>query len=178
MSRVGRQQIAIPSGVEVNLAGNTVSAKGPKGELSMAVSDSFEVRVEEGYVRLLCKNDAPELKASHGLNRSLVANMIEGVSKGYCKELDIEGVGFRAAVQGKKVVFSLGFSSPVELAIPDGVDISVADNVKVVLTGADKQLVGDVAARIRSLCPAEPYKGKGIRYRDEHVRRKVGKTVA
>lgn len=178
MSRIGRQDIAVPQAVQVNLAGNVVSVKGPKGELSMDVPDAFEVQVEDRCVRLLCRHDAPELKALHGLNRMLIANMIEGVSKGYTKELEIEGVGFKAAVQGGKVVFSLGFSAPVELMIPERINIKVVDGVNVVLTSPDKQLIGDVAARIRSLCPAEPYKSKGIRYKGEHIRRKVGKTVA
>jgi len=178
MSRIGQKEIEVPSGVEVNLSGNVLSVKGPKGDLSMTVHDQIEVRVEGSCVYVTRKNDAPKLKALHGLNRSLIANMIEGASKGYVRELEIQGVGFKAAVQDKKAIFALGFSSPFELAIPDGVGMEVHNNVNVVISSADKQMVGDFAARVKSLYPAEPYKGKGIRFKGESVRRKVGKTVA
>jgi large subunit ribosomal protein L6 len=178
MSRVGQKPIAIPAGVQVALSGAVLSAKGPKGTLERTIPEVFEVRVDKGQVSIQPKTNAEGVSALHGLNRRLIANMVDGVAKGYLKELEIQGVGFKASVQGRKAVFMLGYSSPVELDVPQGIEIKVADNVNVSVSGADKQLVGDVAARIRSLYPAEPYKGKGVRYKGEYVRRKVGKTVA
>ena len=179
MSRVGKQPIAIPPGVEVKMTGSVLSVKGPKGVLTLAIPGDLQAKVEAGKLLLsIDRPDDPKLGAWHGLFRSLAANMVEGVVKGYAKELEIQGVGFKAAVQGKKMVFSLGFAKPVEKTIPDGVDVKVTENVKLLVSGPDKQRVGDLAASIKALFPAEPYKGKGIRFKGEHVRRKVGKTVA
>ncbi len=157
------------------MAGSVLSVKGPKGALTLVIPGSLQVKVEAGQLSL---SAGPEFGAQHGLFRSLAANIIEGVVKGYVKELEIQGVGFKAVVQGRKIIFSLGFANPVERIIPDGVDVKVTENVKLVVSGIDKQRVGDFAASIKALFPAEPYKGKGIRFKDEHVRRKVGKTVA
>ncbi len=178
MSRVGQIPIPIPAGVEVKLNGKILSVKGPKGTLTREIPDVFEIRLEPGLVAIKPKALDPELSPLHGLNRRLIANMLEGVTKGFTKELEIQGVGFKGAVQGRKAVFMLGYSSPVEMDIPAGIELKVAENVNIVVSGLDKQCVGDFAARIRSYYPAEPYKGKGIRYKGEYIKRKVGKTVA
>lgn len=178
MSRVGQKPIAIPAGIEVKLNGTTVSVKGPKGALTWDVPETFDVRMENGQVTIKPKSDDPVFSPLHGLNRRLIANMVEGVAKGFVKELEIQGVGFKCAVQGRKAVFMLGYSSPVEINIPEGIELKVGENVNVTISGPDKQKVGDFAARIRSFYPAEPYKGKGVRYKGEYVKRKVGKTVA
>ncbi len=178
MSRTGQKPIDIPDGVTVNVQGPDISVKGRLGELSMAVHDPIAASVDNGKVVVTRQNDTKTGKSLHGLTRSLIANMIEGVAKGFSKQLEIQGVGFKAAVQGQKLVVMLGFSSPVEYTVPEGVTVAVEGATKVVVSGTDKQKVGDTAARIRSFFPAEPYKGKGIRYKGEHVRRKVGKTVA
>ncbi len=178
MSRVGQKPIPIPAGVEVKLNGTILSVKGPKGALTRDVPEAFEIRMEPGMVAIKPKSEDPGLSPLHGLNRRLIANMVEGVVKGFTKELEIQGVGFKGAVQGRKAVFMLGYSAPVELVIPVGVEIKITENVNIVVSGPDKQCVGDFAARIRSYYPAEPYKGKGIRYKGEHIKRKVGKTVA
>ena len=167
MSRIGKQPITIPAGVTVTVAnGNEVTVKGPKGELSRSLQKGITVAVSRAQ------------KSYHGLSRTLIKNMIEGVTQGYTKELVIEGTGFKAAVQGRKAVLTLGFASPKEYLIPDGCTVTVTADVNVKVEGIDKQVVGEAAARIRSYYPAEPYKGKGIRYKDEKIRRKEGKTVA
>lgn len=176
MSRIGENPIDVPAGVTVTVEGSHVTAKGAKGELALELPEGIGGRVDEHTVALSRSNDAQ--KAFHGLARSLVANMIEGVHNGFTKALEIQGVGFRAAVQGSTLSLSLGFASPVEYTIPDTVTVAVNNNTEVVVSGADKQQVGQVAARIRSFYPAEPYKGKGVRYKGEYVRRKEGKTVA
>ncbi|MFH1968934.1 MAG: 50S ribosomal protein L6 [Verrucomicrobiota bacterium] len=178
MSRLGKKPIPIPTGVEVKLNGKILSVQGSKGKLTREIPDVFEIRLEPGLVAIKPKALDPELSPLHGLNRRLIANMVEGVTKGFTKELEIQGVGFKGAVQGRKAVFMLGYSSPVELNIPAGIELKVAENVNIVVSGPDKQCVGDFAARIRSYYPAEPYKGKGIRYKGEYIKRKVGKTVA
>lgn len=178
MSRVGKQPIAIPPGVEVKLNGAALSVKGPKGSLTFTVPAGFQARVESGLVSVAPVAPDPELDPRHGLYRSLIANMVEGVSKGYVKELEIQGVGFKAALQGRKLSFSLGFAKPVVMEMPAGVDVKVNENVNLVISGPDKQQVGNLAAGIKALFPAEPYKGKGIRFKGEYVRRKAGKTVA
>jgi large subunit ribosomal protein L6 len=178
MSRVGCQPIVIPAGVEAKMTGAVLAVKGPKGALTFAVPAEFQVKLESGKLELALSRPAAELGARHGLYRSLIANMVRGVTQGYAKELEIQGVGFKAAVQGRKMLFSLGFAKPVEKTIPEGVDVKVTENVNLVVSGPDKQKVGDLAAAIKAIFPAEPYKGKGIRFRGEHVRRKVGKTVA
>jgi len=178
MSRVGQKPIPIPAGVDVKLNGRILSVKGPTGTLTREIPEVFEIRMEPGSVAIKPKASDLDLSPLHGLNRRLIANMVEGVVKVFVKELEIQGVGFKAAVQGRKVVLMLGYSRPVELNVPAGIEIKVTENVNIVISGPDKQGVGDFAARVRSYYPAEPYKGKGIRYKGEYIKRKVGKTVA
>lgn len=180
MSRIGRKPVALPNGVEVSLKGTSVHVKGPKGELKYALLPEVTIVVEAGNVTITRKNDSDAARARHGLTRSLVANMVKGVSEGYEKKLEIIGVGFKAAVKGKTLQLQLGYSHPIDFAIPAGIEITQDEKNKNLLTikGVDKQLVGQVAAEIRGLRPPEPYKGKGIRYSDEQVRRKVGKAAA
>lgn len=178
MSRIGEQPVEVPAGVTVSVAGATVSVKGANGDLSLELPGKIQAEASDGKVVLSRPDDSRESKSTHGLARSLVANMVEGVSKGFSKKLEIEGVGFKAAIQGQALTMMLGFSSPVEYTVPEGVTVTVDGGTKVLVASADKQKVGDCAARIKSFFPVEPYKGKGIRYSDEHVRRKVGKTVA
>jgi large subunit ribosomal protein L6 len=177
MSRIGKKPVAVPNGVAVTVSGSRVSAKGPKGELSLALPAPVEAVVKDGFVNVTCADDTAGGSSLHGLARSLVANMLTGVAKGYSIELELQGVGFRAAVQGSKLTLTIGYSSPVEFMAPEGITITVKESI-ITVSGPDKQRVGDTAARIRSFYPPEPYKGKGIRYKDEHVRRKTGKTVA
>ena len=178
MSRIGEKPIDIPSGVTLTVDGSLVVVSGSKGELRREVPSCLSAAVEGNEARVARCDDTKTSRSLHGLFRSLIANMVEGVDKGFRKDLEIQGVGFRAAAEGQKVVMTLGFASPVEYTVPDGVTVVSTKGTDVVVTGADKQQVGDVAARIWSFFPAEPYKGKGIRYKGEHVRRKVGKTVA
>ena len=178
MSRIGQKKITIPNGIDVNLTGNVLSVNGPKDQLSMTIHDQLDVRIETPHIYVTRKDDSQKSRALHGLDRSLIANMIQGVSSGYIKEMEIQGVGFKASVQGRNASFSIGFSNPLELMIPDGVDMKVKDNVNILISGADKQKVSNFAARVKSLSPVEPYKGKGIRFKGEIVKRKVGKTVA
>jgi len=178
MSRVGKKPIELPGGVTVAVEGRAVKAKGPLGELEMVVVDGMSVSVDDGTVSVDRQDETRESRSLHGLTRSLIANMVEGVSKGYTRQLRIEGVGFRAAVQGRNLSLSLGFASPKIYAIPEGVTINEQGGTQITVSGMDKQMVGEAAARIRSYFPVEPYKGKGIRYADEVVRRKVGKTVS
>lgn len=177
MSRIGKKPVAIPKGVTVQVNGLTVSAKGPKGELAVALPQGIKAEAKDGAVVVSCVEDTAEGRSRHGLIRSLIANMVVGVEKGYTIDLELQGVGFRAAVQGSKLTMNLGYSSPVVFEAPKGITVSVKESV-ITVSGSDKQLVGDVAARIRSFYPPEPYKGKGVRYKGEHVRRKAGKTVA
>jgi len=169
--------VTVPAGVTVKVEGRQVEAQGPQGTLRLTLPPLVDATVRDGAVWLTCAEASAEGRRYHGLARNLVANMVTGVATGYSKELELQGVGFRAAVQGGKLTLTLGFSSPVEYVAPPGVVVQVRENI-IRVSGPDKQLVGDAAARIRSFCPPEPYKGKGIRYRDEHVRRKAGKTVA
>jgi large subunit ribosomal protein L6 len=177
VSRVGKRPVAIPDGVTVALNGDVLSAKGAKGEMTVDVPSPITVAVESNEVLVARPDDTKNCKSLHGLCRSLIANMVLGVSKGWSKDLEIQGVGFRADLQGSKLVLLLGYSSPIEFQKPDTVDLGINGSV-ITVSGTDKQQVGSVAARIRSFYPPEPYKGKGIRYRGEHVRRKAGKTVA
>lgn len=176
MSRIGEMPISVPSGVTITVDGSQITTKGGKGELSLELPEGISAAVEGDTLNVSRADDSQ--KAFHGLARSLVSNMIEGVSNGYSKELEIQGVGFRAALQGSTLSLSLGFASPIEFAVPDTVTVTVNNNTAIVVAGPDKQQVGEVAARIRSFYPAEPYKGKGVRYKGERVRRKEGKTVA
>lgn len=178
MSRIGIQPIAVPAGVTVTVSGQTVAVKGPLGEDAFTLPTLISAQVDENQVVVSRENDSRECKAFHGLSRSLVANMVEGVSTGFKKQLEIEGVGFRAQIQGQKVSLSLGFAYPKVYNVPDGVTVTEEGGTKLTVSGVNKQAVGEVAARLRAYFPAEPYKGKGIKYADEDIRRKVGKTVA
>jgi large subunit ribosomal protein L6 len=177
MSRIGLNPIEIPEGVEVKVDGNVVSVKGPKGELSRKLPENMKVVVEEKSVIVERPNNSKESRSLHGTSRSLINNMIEGVSKGFQKTLEITGVGYRAQKQGNKVVVNAGFSHPVELEPIDGIELEVPQNTTIIVKGIDKELVGAIASNIRSIRPPEPYKGKGIRYQGEYVRRKEGKTA-
>ena len=177
MSRIGKQPIAIPPKVKVAVNGQKVSVEGPKGKLSMDLHRRTSLKVEGDKVVVSRQGDDAEAKAMHGLSRALVNNMVKGVSEGFVKRLGIQGVGFKAAVQGKSVNLSLGYSHPLTYPIPDQVKVTVEENTKLTIEGPDKQVVGRVAAEIRAYYPPEPYKGKGVRYDDEHVVRKEGKTV-
>ena len=176
MSRIGRLPVAIPAGVTVTIAeNNKVTVKGPKGELTREFVPEMTIEEKEGHIVVTRPNDLKRNKALHGLTRSLINNMVTGVSNGYEKTLETNGVGYRAAKQGKKLVLTLGYSHPVEMEDPDGVETTVDGN-KIVVKGIDKEKVGQYAAEIREKRKPEPYKGKGIKYSDEVIRRKVGKT--
>lgn len=177
MSRLGKKPVPIPPGVTVTVSGSSISVKGPKGELSQTFPDCITMTVDGSQVQVQRTREDDQAKAMHGTARSLIMNMMIGVTQGYTKELEIEGVGYKVNLQGKKLVMSLGFSHPVEYTIPDGVKVTVTEGTKITVTGCDKHLVGEVAARIRAYHPPEPYKGKGIRLKGEYVRRKAGKTV-
>lgn len=176
MSRIGKSPIELPSGVEVKVNGSMVEVKGPKGSLKQSINDSISVSVDDGVVTVERSNEERSTKALHGLVRSLINNMVIGVSEGYSKELTAVGVGYRAALKGTQLELQVGFSHPVEIDAPDGITFEVPEPTKIVVGGIDKQLVGQVAANIRAVRPPEPYKGKGIRYVDEQVRRKAGKA--
>lgn len=176
MSRIGKQPIPLPAGVEINIDGNVVRVKGAKGELSRTLPEDMNIAVEDGHVVVTRPSDQPKHRALHGLTRSLVANMVTGVTEGFHRNLEIRGVGYRASMQGKKLVLAVGYSHPVELDPPAGIEIEVPRPTQIVVRGIDKELVGEVAARIRRTRPAEPYLGKGIRYEGERVRRKAGKA--
>ena len=177
MSRIGKLPVTVPSGVDVTLNDGEVMVKGPKGELRQSIlSNVVNVKMEDGKVVVERKGEAREHRAAHGLTRTLIANMVEGVSKGYRKSLEIQGVGFRVAKSGEKLNLSLGFSHPVVFEAPKGIALSVEGQNKIHVEGIDKQAVGQVAAEIRGLRPPEPYKGKGIRYAGEVVRKKLGKA--
>ncbi len=176
MSRIGRQPIAVPAGVEVKIDGSTVSVKGPKGTLTRTVHNNMKVELNGAEVTVTRPDDSNLNKSLHGLTRTLIANMVEGVTKGYSKELEINGVGYRAAKQGKDLVLNIGFSHQVTVSEVDGITIEVPSPNKVVISGPDKQKVGQFAAEVREKRPPEPYKGKGIKYVDEHIRRKEGKA--
>jgi large subunit ribosomal protein L6 len=176
MSRIGRMPVAVPEGVTVDIKeGNVVTVKGAKGTLVRTFAPEMEISLEDGHVIVKRPNDLKRMKALHGLTRSLIANMVEGVSNGYQKTLEINGVGYRAAKQGNKLVLNLGYSHPVEMTDPEGLE-TVVDGNKVIVKGISKERVGQYAAEIRDKRRPEPYKGKGIKYIDEVIRRKVGKT--
>lgn len=176
MSKVGKLPVAIPAGVTVNVANGTISVKGPKGELKQSFHDEIEIKVEGTEVLLTTKNDAKQTNAYHGLYRSLISNMVKGVTEGFTKTLVITGVGYRAEVKGKELVMNLGYSSDYIAIIPDGLTVVATPDGKLTVTGIDKQLVGEFCSQVRKLRKPEPYKGKGIRYETEVIRRKVGKT--
>ncbi|MEM7411726.1 MAG: 50S ribosomal protein L6 [Myxococcota bacterium] len=178
MSRVGNKPIPMPDGVSLEKTDGGIRIKGPKGTLTEKVPSAIDCDVEDGKVVFKRPDDSKESRAQHGLARALVANMIQGVVTPFAKELEIQGVGYRAETSGKKLVLNLGFSHPVEMPVPEGLSVSVDRNVILKIEGIDRAKVGQFAADIRSLRPPEPYKGKGIRYIDERVRRKVGKAAA
>jgi ribosomal protein L6, bacterial type len=176
MSRIGKRPVVVPGNVKVNIDGQTVTVEGPKGKLSQTLRPEIKVVLEDGVLNVTRSGDDKDERSLHGLSRTLVSNMVEGVSNGFTKSLELVGVGYRAALQGKKLVLTIGYSHPVEIDPPAGIEIVVEGTNKVHVKGADKQLVGDIAADIRMVRPPEPYKGKGIKYQGEVVRRKAGKS--
>jgi large subunit ribosomal protein L6 len=177
MSRIGKRPIELPKGVTVAVQGDRVTAKGPQGELNVRLVPGLSIKNAEGKVEVVAE-DRPGIGSVHGTTRTLLANAVQGVQKHYQKDLEIQGVGFKAQAQGQKLVLSLGYSHPIEYMIPAGITVKVHEGTAVMVSGADKHLVGQVSARIKSFFPAEPYKGKGVRFKGEHIRRKAGKAVA
>lgn len=177
MSRIGKKPIEVPSGVEIDIKPGLIKVKGPKGELVQALSPEMAVQVEDGQLTVERPTNRPNHRALHGLTRSLVANMIVGVTDGYQKSLVIEGVGYRAQAKGKNLELALGYSHPVSIECPDGIEFELPQPTEIIVKGIDKQQVGQIAANIRESRPPEPYKGKGVRYKDERILRKVGKRV-
>jgi large subunit ribosomal protein L6 len=177
MSRIGRQPIPVPSGVELTIEPDLVRVKGPKGELQERVSRDMKIEQNEGEILVTRPSDRRDHRALHGLTRSLVANMVQGVTDGFEKKLEIQGVGYRAALKGKDIELSVGYSHPVTIEAPAGIEFEVPQPTRITVRGSSKQVVGETAARIRKVRPPEPYKGKGIRYEGEYVQRKVGKRA-
>ena len=175
MSRIGKNPIDIPAGVEVTVGASEIQVKGPKGTLMTPVCTAVEYKIEDGKVFVTRTSDSREARGQHGLRRTLLANCVEGVSKGYAKALEVIGVGYKVSVQGPKIILNVGFSHPVEFDLPSGIEAK-AEGSKLTIEGIDKQMVGEVAAQIRRVRPPEPYKGKGIKYADEVIRRKAGKS--
>jgi large subunit ribosomal protein L6 len=176
MSRIGRKPIPVPAGVDIDIQGNTVRVKGPKGELSRTLHRDVVVRRQDGEVLVERPSDAPEHRALHGLSRTLVANMVEGVTAGFTKTLEIVGVGYRAETKPFGLTLALGYSHPIDYKAPEGITLRAVNPTTVEVSGTDKEVVGQVAAEIRSLRPPEPYKGKGVKYQGEVIRRKAGKA--
>jgi len=176
MSRIGNSPVPVPTGVEINVSGSDVTVKGAKGTLERSFDQRISFNVDEGVIDVVRANDERDTRALHGLSRALLQNMVIGVSEGYKKDLEMIGVGYRASLKGKSLELLVGFSHPVHIEAPDGIEFEVPENTKISVSGIDKQLVGQVAADIRKVRPPEPYKGKGIRYVGEHVRRKAGKA--
>ena len=176
MSRIGKSPVPIAPGVDIQVAGQGVTVKGPKGTLERTFHERITVVVDEGEARVTRNDEDRQTRALHGLSRALLANMVEGVSQGFTKELSIVGVGYRASLKGKDIELLVGYSHPVEIKAPDGITFEVPDQTRIIVSGIDKELVGQVAADIRQVRPPEPYKGKGIRYVNEYVRRKAGKA--
>lgn len=176
MSRIGKRLIEIPTNVTVTIDGQLVKVKGPKGELQQVLTEQLKVEQDGQTLRVLRRNDSRVARQRHGLSRTLVANMVEGVSKGFEKRLQIQGVGYRAQVQGRNLILNVGYSQPVQIVPPEGIQLAVEGNVNVIVSGINKEIVGNIAAKIRGVRPPEPYKGKGIRYANEMVRRKAGKA--
>ncbi len=177
MSRIGKQPIAIPPKVKVEVKGQKVSVEGPKGKLNWDLPNRTSLKVEGDKIVVSRVGEDAQARALHGMSRSLVNNMVKGVAEGFVKKLEIQGVGFKAAVNGKVVNLTLGYSHPINYSIPDQIKVTVEENTKLTIEGPDKMIVGKVASEIRSFYPPEPYKGKGVRYAGEHVQRKEGKTV-
>lgn len=178
MSRIGKRPVLIPEGVSVTCSNEAIHVKGPKGNLSFSIPALVQVAVKDGKVFVTRKEESRFARSRQGVTQSLIQNMVSGVKQGFSKQLEIQGVGFRADVQGKNLNLSLGFSHPVAFPIPEGIQVKVANQTKISIEGCDKVLVGQIAANIRGLKPPEPYQGKGIRYLNETVRRKAGKTAA
>jgi len=176
MSRIGRMPIAVPAGVDVKIDGSTVTVKGPKGTLTRTVAGSITVALDNGVINVTRPDDSKENRSLHGLTRTLIANMVKGVSEGFSKELEINGIGYRAAKQGKDLVLNIGYSHNVVMPEIDGITVEVPGPNKIIISGPDKQKVGQFAAEVRGKRPPEPYKGKGIKYVDEVIRRKEGKA--
>jgi large subunit ribosomal protein L6 len=176
MSRIGKRPIPIPAKVTVTIAGQQVVVKGPKGELSRVLPAEVEVAQEGETLLIKRRNESRAARQRHGLSRTLVSNMVEGVSQGFQRRLEIQGVGYRAQVQGRNLTLNVGYSNPVQIAPPEGIQLAVENNTNVLISGIDKEIVGNIAAQIRAVRPPEPYKGKGIRYAGEMVRRKAGKA--
>jgi large subunit ribosomal protein L6 len=178
MSRVGKRPIEIPNGTKVSIAGGIFTAEGPKGKVSERLLDGVPVTIEGSVVTVTRDNDSGDLRSKHGLMRALLANAVVGVSEGFVKQLELNGVGYKAEVRGRAVHFALGYSHPVVYELPDGIDVEIDKSNKISVSGSDRQRVGQVAAEIRGLRKPDPYKGKGIKYADEVIRRKVGKAGA
>lgn len=177
MSRIGRLPVTVPSGVDVAIDGSTVTVKGPKGQLALDVVEPISVQKgEDGALEVTRPDDERDSRSRHGLTRSLIANMVEGVTNGYTKKLEIHGTGYRVVAKGSDLEFALGYSHPILIKAPEGITFQVENPTRFSVTGIDKQLVGEVAANIRKLRKPDPYKGKGVRYEGEHIRRKVGKA--
>ena len=177
MSRIGKQPISVPEGVTVSVGPGRVTVNGPKGELEQVVSPRMEIVEQDGRLIVKRPTDRGEDRAVHGLTRSLVANMVAGVTDGFSKQLEIQGVGYRAKLQGKALELSVGYSHPVTIGAPDGIEFELPQPTQIIVRGIDKQQVGEIAAQIRRVRPPEPYKGKGIRYAGEQIRRKIGKRA-
>ena len=175
MSRIGKRPVAIPSGVTATIEGNVLSVKGPKGTLTMGLSDAIRYEVEDGQISVQPANDTKQARSYWGMQRTLVSNLVEGVTQGFAKTLEITGVGYRATAQGRNLKLQLGYSHDVDFPVPEGIEIKTPDNTTVEISGIDKQKVGQVAAEIRRWRKPEPYKGKGIKYRGEYIFRKEGK---
>lgn len=178
MSRIGKQPIPVPEKVKVDISGQTVSVEGPKGNLSKTFNKAAAISLDEGEIKVAPADSSRFANAMYGTARSIIAGMVTGVTEGFVKELEISGVGFKAVLKGSTLDLALGYSHPILYPVPDGIKVTVTDQTKVKVEGVDKQLVGEVAANIRSYYPCEPYKGKGVKYVGERVRRKEGKTVA
>lgn len=178
MSRLGKKPISVPQGVKVSVVDGAAVVEGAKGTLTFPLAPQISIEVKDNQINVLRKGAAKQDKAFHGLTRAMLANMIKGVTDGYVKELEIQGVGFKAQAQGDKLTMSLGFSHPVNFSVPEGIKIETPKATQIVIRGIDKQKVGDAAAKIRSIFPPEPYKGKGIRYSGEYIKKKVGKAQA
>jgi large subunit ribosomal protein L6 len=177
MSRIGKQPVAIPPKVKVDIKGAVVAVEGPKGKLNFTLPKRTSAKVDAGSVLISRDGDDAEAKALHGLSRALINNMVKGVSEGFVKKLEINGVGFKASVTGKVISLNLGYSHPLNYSIPEQIKVTIEDNTKITIEGPDRQVVGLVASEIRSFYPPEPYKGKGVKYSDEKIIRKEGKTV-
>lgn len=178
MSRIGKKPIVVPDKVQIKIENNVLTAKGPKGELSVDIPENIEYKFEEGIIEFSRTNEQAKTRSIHGLTRSLAANAIEGVFNGFKKVLRVEGVGFKAEIRGTRLLLSLGFSHPILIIPPDGISFEVLNQNMITVLGHDKQLVGEVSAKIRAIRKPEPYKGKGVRYEGEYIRRKAGKTAA